>query len=455
LGPEPITVLLPVSQSCNVGFAPSTAMASILPYGEGVAEARVLRTGPNVFVFLAVTGIAALVLYRGTTPAQRQQFLADVIQPAAARLDVIIEAAAPFRAELRARTPRLIVTPVLVGLNALVFLAMVVGDGSFDSHATLIGWGANHGPRTTNGEWWRLLTALFVQGGTVHFVFILIGLVQVAELAERWVGGPLVAAVYLVAGTFGSIVSLLDHPLDVHVGGSAAVYGLFGLLLAIMGWSSVRPTGRVIPLPVYQLLAPAAVLFFLYASVVDDIGNRPNLTGLVVGSVAGVATFAVAGERKITAKFYGIGVAVATALLLYVAWPLRGTTDVRAELVEVVTNEDRQARVFRLVMEQFNARRVPIDRPRVAALIERTFTPQLTRTRRRVEQLRVTLSEQQPLVLAAIEYVRLREQSWRLRADGLRSGRAAVLRDADRTERAALAALEKLRTIQPTFPIHL
>jgi membrane associated rhomboid family serine protease len=408
-----------------------------------------------VLVLLVIGGLVAFAVHRGTTAAQRQQFLEDVVQPTAARLDVIVEAAAPFRAVLRARTPRLIATPVLVGLNVLAFLAMLLGDGSFDNHATLIAWGANHGPRTTDGEWWRLLTALFVQGGPVHFVFILIGLVQVAELLERLLGGPVVAGVYLIAGTLGGLVSLLDHPLAVHVGGSAAVYGLFGLLLAIAGWSAVRPTGHVIPLPVYQLLAPAAVLFLLYASLVDDIGNRPNLTGLVVGGVAGLATMAFAGERKIGAKPYAIGIGVASALMLSIAWPLRGTTDVRAELVEVVTNEDRQARVFRLVMEQFNVRRVPIDRPRVAALIERTFTPQLIDARRRVEGLRVTLSEQQPLVLAAMEYVRLREQSWRLRADGLRSGRAAVLRDADRAEQAALAALEKLRTVQPTIPIHL
>jgi membrane associated rhomboid family serine protease len=400
-------------------------------------------------------GLLAFVVYRGTTPAQRQQFLEEVVQPAAARLDVLVEAAGPFRASLRARTPHLIATPALVGLNALVFLAMLFGDGSFDSHATLIEWGGNHGPRTTNGEWWRLLTALFVHGGPFHFLFVLIGLVQVAELLERWLGGPLVAGVYLIAGAFGSVVSLLDHPLAVHVGASAAVFGLFGLLLAVIGWSAVRPTGPVIPLPVYTLLAPATVLFLLYAGVADGIGNRPNLTGLVAGGIAGLAIMAKAGERKLDARSYGIGIVAATAVMVYVALPLRGTTDVRAELVEVVTNEDRQAHVFRLVMARFTARRVPIDRPMVAALIERTFIPQLADARRRVERLRATLSDQQPLVLAATEYTRLREESWRLRADGLRSGRMAVLGEADRTEQASLAWLAKLRTIQLTFAKHL
>jgi hypothetical protein len=281
----------------------------------------------------------------------------------------------------------------------------------------------------------------------------MIGLIQVAELVERRLGGPVVAGVYVIAGAFAGLVSLATDPLAVHAGASAAVCGLFGLLLAVIVSSLVR--GPAMPLPIFQLLGPATVLFGLYAIVSDGIDNRPNLTGLVVGGMAGLAIVLSAGDRKVAARPFAIGVAIAVALMVYVALPLRGTTDVRADLVEVVTNDDRQAYVFRTVMERFNARQVPIDRPVVAALIERTFMPQLADARRRVEHLRATLSDQQPLVAAAVEYARLREESWRLRADGLRTGRMAVLRDADRTERASLAALEKLRTVQHTLAIHL
>jgi hypothetical protein len=50
-----------------------------------------------------------------------------------------------------------------------------------------------------------------------------------------------------------------------------------------------------------------------------------------------------------------------------------------------------------------------------------------------------------PLVAAAEEYFRLREQSWRDRIDGLRKSRMDMLRNAEKTERAALEALQKVR----------
>jgi hypothetical protein len=56
---------------------------------------------------------------------------------------------------------------------------------------------------------------------------------------------------------------------------------------------------------------------------------------------------------------------------------------------------------------------------------------------------------------AAAEYIRLREESWRLRVEGLRGGKMDVLREADRVEQASLEMLRKLRTVQQTFAIRL
>src|SRR5262245_32402951 len=132
-----------------------------------------------MFFVLVVIAVVATIAYRGTSPDERERFLVEVIQPAAAKVDNIIFAMQPFRAALRARTPRLIVTPVIAGLYGVMLLAMLFGTGSFGAPETLIKWGANYGPRTTNGEWWRLFTALFVTGGPSDVVLVLIGLLQV------------------------------------------------------------------------------------------------------------------------------------------------------------------------------------------------------------------------------------------------------------------------------------
>src|SRR6202142_537068 len=65
-----------------------------------------------------------------------------------------------FRRELFAATPRVWATPTLVGINAAVFVAMVLSGVSPSRPSTLnlVHWGADFGPLTTGGEWWRMLT---------------------------------------------------------------------------------------------------------------------------------------------------------------------------------------------------------------------------------------------------------------------------------------------------------
>ena len=50
-------------------------------------------------------------------------------------------------------------TPAIAALNALVFVGMIFGRGALADPQTIVAWGGSFGPRTTNGEWWRLITS--------------------------------------------------------------------------------------------------------------------------------------------------------------------------------------------------------------------------------------------------------------------------------------------------------
>ena len=53
---------------------------------------------------------------------------------------------------------------------------------------SLIQWGANYGPKTTQGEWWRMFTCMFLHIGVLHLLFNMIALWNVGGFMERLLG---------------------------------------------------------------------------------------------------------------------------------------------------------------------------------------------------------------------------------------------------------------------------
>src|ERR687898_1265090 len=111
-------------------------------------------------------------------------------------------ASAPLRDALRARTRRPVVTPAILVVNVAVFLLMLVGTGALGDADTLVGWGASVASRTTNGEWWRLVTMLFVHAGPLHLIAMVAGLVPLGLMLERLVGSVAFATMFFGAGIF-------------------------------------------------------------------------------------------------------------------------------------------------------------------------------------------------------------------------------------------------------------
>ena len=401
-----------------------------------------------MLVVLILLGLGAAAVYRVTTVEERTRFLVEYIQPAATAIDDVFLAAQPFRQTLKARTPALVATPVIAGLNIVLFASLYIWYGSDGERAALIAWGASYGPATTNGEWWRLLTAVFLQPGPFHLLFVLIGFLQVAELIERLVGPYLLSAIYLVAGVFGTLATLTHHPLGVVAGGASAVWGVYGLFAAVTAWTFVRLESTRIPVPILKTLGPSVVIFLLYTLLSFEVSGEGCCRGFVVGLLGGLALAMDAGKHRPSLKPLAVAAPAAIALIACLALPLRGIADVRPQLGEIVAREDLSADMYRAAVARFTRRQRPIDTAKLIDLIDHTILPQLGSERTHVAALTTRLADHQPLIAQTSEYLRLRESSWRLRADALRKSDMATLREAERTEQESFRALQTVRQMR-------
>ena len=312
----------------------------------------------------------------------------------------------------------LVVTPLLVALNTIVFIGMLFGSGAMHDPPTLIGWGVNYAPRTTNAEWWRLAGSMFVHGNIFHFVTTMAALVSLGVVLERAVGRIAFAAIYVAAGLLASVVSLwTTSPTSVSYGSSGAVFGLYGLLLASLAWAIVKRPEVGIPLITVKRLAAAAVPFFLYNLAADNLGTTSELAGLGAGFAGGLLVARGVGREKPAVVRAAWVMAAASVIVAMSAAPLRGTIDFTPEIARIAAVEERTADAYDTALANYHVGRIRAKE--LIQVIERTILPDLQAMHTRIAALRGVPQEQVPLAAAAREYFKLREASWRRRAEGL------------------------------------
>ncbi len=177
-----------------------------------------------------------------------------------------------------------ILTTVLIALNVLVFLAMLLrGFSPVNPTAEqVLGWGANFGPLTEGGQWWRLLTACFLHFGIIHIGFNMYVLYQVGYFTERLFGGVRYLALYVIAGVAGNVVGLLLHPNVVAAGASGAIFGVYGGLLAYL----LRYRG-VVNRQAASAVSRSIFIFLGYNLFYGLADRHTDLTAHIGGLVAG------------------------------------------------------------------------------------------------------------------------------------------------------------------------
>ena len=125
------------------------------------------------------------------------------------------------------------ITYSIIGINIIIYIfsAFFSQDIVDMDMQTLVDMGALYGPLTVlKGEWWRLLTAMFLHGGMTHLLMNMFSLYLIGRGVEMYFDTKSYLIIYLFSGLLGGLASLYMHPNSVGIGASGAIFGVFGAL---------------------------------------------------------------------------------------------------------------------------------------------------------------------------------------------------------------------------------
>lgn len=214
----------------------------------------------------------------------------------------------PLSVEAPGSPPQSMVAPklplatiALLTINIGIFILMVASGISFVTPQTdqVLHWGANYGPYTLSGQYWRLITAMFLHFGIIHLFGNMWCLWSLGQLAEKLLGSLSLLGLYLMTGIGAALLSLSWDPMRVSAGASGAIFGIAGALISVLyfGKLGLQPE-RVRKLLGYVVRFAFLNLLF---GLQGHIDNMAHLGGLVTGLLIGfflARTFNLAPEER-------------------------------------------------------------------------------------------------------------------------------------------------------------
>lgn len=179
-----------------------------------------------------------------------------------------------------------IVSGVLVGINILLFLLCTFGGNLIYNMGGLDVWNT-----LFRGEYYRVVTAMFLHADTGHLFNNMILAFVVGSMLEKELGHWGYGVAYFLCGIGGNVLSLLyklRFGITVgSIGASGAVFGLDGMLLMLVLLSG----RRLIDATPVRIIG--VIFLSLYSSFgMESVDNAAHvgglITGLVIGAIASI-----------------------------------------------------------------------------------------------------------------------------------------------------------------------
>lgn len=165
-----------------------------------------------------------------------------------------------------------IITWSIIGL--CIFMFIITGTDIY----SLLKYGANSSELVKSGEWYRLITHMFLHASFLHIFLNMYSLLIVGSKVEDFFGKWKYLLIYLISGICGGLLSIGINSQVISVGASGAIFGLFGALIYFgnnyRGYVGSMIKSQIIPIVIYNLV----IGFFI-----PEIDIWSHVGGLIAG----------------------------------------------------------------------------------------------------------------------------------------------------------------------------
>lgn len=179
------------------------------------------------------------------------------------------------------------ISAILVILNVIVFLICTfTGDLLYNK-------GSVGAMSFLQGDYYRAFTSMFLHSDIDHLVSNMLILFGLGTMIEKEVGHIRYGIFYFISGLCGDALSILGQLISgdffTSVGASGAVFGLDGVLLALVMFSGKNISGVTLP----RILLMLGCSFYSGFVAADYIDNGAHIGGLAAGFLLGMGLCAV------------------------------------------------------------------------------------------------------------------------------------------------------------------
>ncbi|WP_338122004.1 rhomboid family intramembrane serine protease [Carnobacterium divergens] len=206
-----------------------------------------------------------------------------------------------------------IVTYSFLAIQLIIFLLMTM-DGGSENSVTLIKYGAKENTFIAIGQWWRLVTPMFVHIGALHIIVNSVTLYYLGIQLEGVFGHLRFALIYLLSGIAGNVASFAFND-AISAGASTALFGLFGT--ALMLAETFRHNVQM------QEMAKTFGIFIglnlVTGFMSTSVDNSGHIGGLIGGFLIATAISVPKASSDLTVKRILAGVAYLIAIAFFIA----------------------------------------------------------------------------------------------------------------------------------------